>query len=153
MITELVQNWKRTVDYISELIVTKFCGMNFRTIRTRMLAVAIVTRLGDFWNFLATNFITKVAQMFGDFEGNCEKHFFFKSNWLGYFWATFGKTWATFYFNIRSHWRWRAPQLIRGSSFNRDCCFKSSALYGSNVIVNSIYKRPSKTFCCSVVRL
>ena len=24
-----------------------------------------VTRLGDFWNFLATNFIIKVAQMFG----------------------------------------------------------------------------------------
>ena len=26
-----------------------------------------VARLDDFWNFLATNFITKVAQMFGDF--------------------------------------------------------------------------------------
>ena len=27
----------------------------------------MVARLGDFWNFLVTNFITKVAQMFGDF--------------------------------------------------------------------------------------
>ena len=26
-----------------------------------------VTRLGNFWNFMAINYITKVAQMFGDF--------------------------------------------------------------------------------------
>ena len=32
----------------------------------------VVARLGDFWNFLVTNFITKVAQMFGDFLGSCE---------------------------------------------------------------------------------
>ena len=33
-----------------------------------------VTRLGDFWNFLAINFVTKVAQMFGEFLGSCENH-------------------------------------------------------------------------------
>ena len=31
-----------------------------------------VTRLCKFWNFLATNFIAKAAQMFGDFSGSCE---------------------------------------------------------------------------------
>ena len=61
------------------------------------------TRLGGFCNFLATNFITKVTQMFGDFFGELWKQLFFKSNWLGYFLATFGKTLATFYFNIWSH--------------------------------------------------
>ena len=35
-----------------------------------------VTSLGDFWNYLATNFITKVARMFGDFLGSCEIHRF-----------------------------------------------------------------------------
>ena len=35
-----------------------------------------VTRLGNFCNFLATNFVTKVAQMFGDFSGSCENHCF-----------------------------------------------------------------------------
>ena len=33
-----------------------------------------VTRLGDFWNSLVTNCITKVTQMFGDFLGSFEKH-------------------------------------------------------------------------------
>ena len=35
-----------------------------------------VTRFGDFLNSLATNFIAKVAQMFSDFLGSCEKHCF-----------------------------------------------------------------------------
>ena len=33
-----------------------------------------VTRLGDFWKFLATNFLTKVTKIFGNFLGYCEKH-------------------------------------------------------------------------------
>ena len=36
----------------------------------------MVARLGDFWNFLVTNFITKVAQMFGDFLGSYENFSF-----------------------------------------------------------------------------
>ena len=32
-----------------------------------------VTRLDNFWKFLATNFLTKVAQLFGDFWGLFEK--------------------------------------------------------------------------------
>ena len=29
---------------------------------------------------------------------------FLSKNYYGSFWATFGKTWATFYFNFWSHW-------------------------------------------------
>ena len=46
-----------------------------------------MTRLGDFWNFLVTNFITKVAQMFGDFLGSCENYHFLSQ----IFEATFGQ--------------------------------------------------------------
>ena len=35
-----------------------------------------VTRLGDFWNFLETNFITKEVQMFGYLLVSCENHRF-----------------------------------------------------------------------------
>ena len=35
-----------------------------------------MTSLGDFGNFSAVNFITKVAQLFGDFLGSCENHHF-----------------------------------------------------------------------------
>ena len=35
-----------------------------------------VTRVGNFWNLLATNFVTKVAQMFDDVLGICENHCF-----------------------------------------------------------------------------
>ena len=62
-----------------------------------------VTRLGDFWNFFVTNFITKAAQMFGDFLVSCENHHLLSKIGKATFWATFGKTWATFYFNIWSH--------------------------------------------------
>ena len=37
---------------------------------------ASVTRLGDFLIFLATNFFTIAALMFGDFLGSCENHRF-----------------------------------------------------------------------------
>ena len=52
-------------------------GCKRKYIMTLLEAVstaATVTRLGNFWNFLATNFITKVALMFGDFLGSYEKH-------------------------------------------------------------------------------
>ena len=59
-----------------------------------------VTRLGNFLNFLVTNFITKVTQMMSDFFGRC----FLRQSGEVNFWAPFGTTWATFYFNIWSHW-------------------------------------------------
>ena len=61
-----------------------------------------MTRWGDFCKFLATNFITKVGKMFGDFFGYIEKHHFLSETSCGYFW----KDWATFYSYIWSHWRW-----------------------------------------------
>ena len=66
-------------------------------------ATASVTILDDFWNFLAKKFITKVAQMFGDLLGSCENHRFLSRTGEVTFWATFGKTWATFYSIIWSH--------------------------------------------------
>ena len=56
-------------------------------------------QIGRFWNFLATNFTAKVAEMFGDFLCSFENHSILSQ----FFWATFGKTWATFYSNILSH--------------------------------------------------
>ena len=52
-----------------------------------------VTRFGNFWNFLATNFIIKVAQIVWCFWAVVK---LFKSNWLGYFLGNFWKTCATF---------------------------------------------------------
>ena len=45
--------------------------------------------------------------MFGDFLASCENHCFLRQTDLATFWATFGKTWATFNFNILSHWPYR----------------------------------------------
>ena len=61
-----------------------------------------MTRLGGFWYFLATNFITKVAQMFGNILGRCENHRFLSQTGEVTFWATFKTTWVTFYSNIWS---------------------------------------------------
>ena len=56
-----------------------------------------VTRLDDFLNFVAANFITKVAQMFGDFWA-VVKTITFKSTWLGYFLGNFWKNLGYFLF-------------------------------------------------------
>ena len=59
--------------------------------------------MDNFWNFLEANFITKVAQMVGDFLGSCENHRFLNQTGEATFWETFGKAWATFYSNVWSH--------------------------------------------------
>ena len=41
--------------------------------------------------------------MFGDFLGNFENNCFLSETGVATFWATFGKTWATFCSNIWSH--------------------------------------------------
>ena len=56
-------------------------------------------QIGRFLEFIAKKIVTKVAQMFGDFLGNSENHCFLCQTDR----ATFGKTWATFYFTIWSH--------------------------------------------------
>ena len=59
---------------------------------SRFFLQVSVTRLGDFLKkFLATNFLNKTWQLFGQFL-----RYYFKSNiCCGYFWAAFGKNWAT----------------------------------------------------------
>ena len=50
----------------------KIKGCFFFSMRWRLQASS-VTRLGDFLKFLVTNFLTKVAQIFGDYLGYFEK--------------------------------------------------------------------------------
>ena len=45
-----------------------------------------VTSLGDFWKFLAKNFLTKVAKTFGDIRENFEKHEFWSQPVVATFW-------------------------------------------------------------------
>ena len=63
-----------------------------------------VTRLGKFWKFLATNFHSKVAQVFGDFFGYFWKSHILSKNWNGYFWVNFFSILANFYSNNLLHW-------------------------------------------------
>ena len=50
-----------------------------------------VTRLGDFWKFLAKKFLSKVAQIFGNLLGYSEKHYFVSKNCCGSFSPLLGK--------------------------------------------------------------
>ena len=56
-----------------------------------MQSVISVTRLSDFWNFLATNFITIVAKKFHDFVDSFEIDCFLSHTGYVTFWTTFGK--------------------------------------------------------------
>ena len=47
-----------------------------------------VTKLGDFLMFLATNFNTKIAKIFGDLIGCFEKYIVLSKNGCGYFQGT-----------------------------------------------------------------
>ena len=50
-----------------------------------------VTRLGDFWKFLATKFVKKVAQMIGNFLSSVEKPYSCVQNCCCYFLGNFWK--------------------------------------------------------------
>ena len=63
-------------------------------------SMASVTSLGIFWKILATHFLTKIAQIFGDIVDYCEKWHFQNETAL----ATFVENLATLYSNILSHW-------------------------------------------------
>ena len=69
-----------------------------------LAAARSVTRLGDFWKFLATKILAKEAQMIGNFLGYLEKPYSYVKTALATFCTSFGKNWATFYSNIWSHW-------------------------------------------------
>ena len=45
------------------------------------------------------------------FLGSCENQPFYSQTGVATFWVTFGKTWATFYFNIWSHGE--CPELVQ----------------------------------------
>ena len=57
-----------------------------------------VTRLGDFWKFLVTNFITKVAKVLGDFLGFLERQHFKVNNAVVTFWVNFWLNFGYFKF-------------------------------------------------------
>ena len=80
-----------------------------------------VTRLGDFWNIPVTNFLTKVAQLLGNFLGFFEKHCLQVKTNVATFWITFGIISATFYVNIWSHWL-RYLQVSK-------CCYYRNVIY------------------------
>ena len=63
-----------------------------------------VTRLGNFWKFLATDFLRKVSQLFNNFRGYFENIILKVKTAVSTFWATFVEIWVTFYSNIWSHW-------------------------------------------------
>ena len=52
-----------------------------------------VTRLGDLWKFFATNFATKVPQIFDNFVGFFKKHYFLSKSCCRYF---LGNLWKLF---------------------------------------------------------
>ena len=90
-------------------------AVNFTNCLSYWLSTS-VTRLGDFWKFLATKFLAKEAQMIGNFLGYFEKPHSYAKTAL----ATFGKNCAIFYSNIWSHcyqlkpvfrWMWNVPPL------------------------------------------
>ena len=65
-----------------------------------------------FLEFLGNKFYYKADQMFDDFLDSCENNRFLSQTGDATFWATFVKTWATFYFNIWSHWTTYLPTYL-----------------------------------------
>ena len=64
--------------------------------------VVSVTRLGDFWKFLATKFLAKEVQIIGKFLGYFEKPLMKKC--IGYFLHIFWKKLGYFLLQHLSHW-------------------------------------------------
>ena len=76
-----------------------------------------VTRLGNFWKFLATIFVTKVAQMIWNFLGNVEKPYSYEQNCCCHF---LGNFWKQLELILLQH----LDTLILGN----DCCFQQLKL-------------------------
>ena len=75
-----------------------------------------VTRLGDFWTFLLTNFLSTVAQMDENSLGYFETIDFQVKSVVATFWATFWRIRATLYFSIWSHYQ--QSSLVQSLSLN-----------------------------------
>ena len=88
-------------DYKSKFYLPTICTSTKKTMNEMIMSS--VTRMGDFFNFLATNFITKVAQMFSDFLGSCEKHLLFEVKLDRLLLGQLLEKLGLFYFYIWSH--------------------------------------------------
>ena len=64
------------------------------------MVVNSVTRVGYFWKILATNFLAKVSQIFGDFLGYLENTAFEEITVMATFWATLQKKTWLFLFQL-----------------------------------------------------
>ena len=74
-----------------------------------------VTTLSDFWKFLVTIFLTKVAQIIYKFLGYLEKLHSPEKTHVSASWVSFGNIWATFYSNIWPYCfltRWLGFQIL-----------------------------------------
>ena len=80
-----------------------------------------VTRLGDFWKFTVVNFISEVAQIFGDFF---ERHQFLNNaTYCGYFLGLFLQKFG---------------QLVTFDHTIRDTLLHGLAIYHSSIHLDSI---------------
>ena len=70
-----------------------------------------VIRLGEFWKFLLTIFLAKVAQKAANFLGYFVKPLSYVNTVVATFLVIFGNIWSTFYSNIWSHWMWELTWL------------------------------------------
>ena len=96
--------WQNVVHQHEVLVcISKRCGPMCGRLRCDMMIISSVTRLGNFWKFLATNKITKVAQIFGYFWG-CVKNIILSKNCRENVMGHFCIIWATFYSKVWSHW-------------------------------------------------
>ena len=82
-------------------------------------AKSSVTRLGNFWKFEVTKFLTKIAQIFGHYLGHFEKLWILRKSCFRYFFGDFWKSLATFYFNIWSHCRTTTTTIMIHSKRDR----------------------------------
>ena len=88
--------------------------------------VVSTTRLGYFWKNSTKNFLTRKAQIFGNFLGQFENWHFLSKNYVTTIWATFGKTSRLcILIPIWSHWSssFLEPISMTGRSILSWCTF------------------------------
>ena len=98
-----------------------------------MFVVSSVTWLGNFLKFLATKFSYKSSPNNWWLFGLFWNYHFCSKNCCGYFLGNPRKKWASFYFNIWSHWWQASSQWRRGhSSLLQTKYFRHSSPLGSS---------------------
>ena len=107
------ESWHRILDrHFSHIFVVKIVMMfvwGDLTIRPKASGLSImcvalsVTRLGEFWKFFASNFLLKVAQMYGDFSGRSKKYFFQVKTAVATFRAILGERKVGYFISTSGH--------------------------------------------------